>query len=208
MTTFTRWNPSGRRLAAAIAIAAAALVAVPMTDVLAQSTRIARADTRFMEQAAQSGHAEIQSSQLALDKAGDPRVREFAQQMVDDHNRIDEELRALARVKGADLPDSASLIQKGKTKLLSMSEGENFDKGYLQSMGVTAHRDLLELFSKHAVDAQDPDIKAFASKQLTTLQHHLDMALQLVSALDATDAAPPSGSTGMTPSGRANQESR
>ena len=195
MNVSTRRNTHGRHLAAAIAITAASLVVVPMTNALAQAAATARADASFMEQAAQNGHAEIESSRLALDKANDPRVRQFAQLMISDHTKVDTELRALALLKGVELPDSASLMQKGKARLLSLSNGENFDRRYMQNMGVTAHQDTIELFTRQAAESRDPEIKAFASDQLPTLQDHLAMATRLVSALNAADAPPSRGSS-------------
>lgn len=141
--------------------------------------KLARADVAFLKQAAQNGHAEVESSKLAVTKASNTQVKGFAQQMVDDHTKANEELAALAASKGVDVPKEPSVAQKAKMKMLSSADGANFDKRYADAMGVAAHQDTVKLFQKAAASATDPDVKAFAAKSLPTLQHHLQMAQEL-----------------------------
>lgn len=144
-----------------------------------RDNKLAHADSAFLKQAAQNGHAEVESSKLALTKASNEKVKAFAQQMVDDHTKNNEELAALAKSKGVDVPTEPSLMQKGKMKLLEHSDGQDFDRRYVESMGVKAHEDTIKLFRKGAADAKDPDVKAFAEKTLPKLEHHLQMAQEL-----------------------------
>lgn len=141
-----------------------------------------RADRDFLEKAAHSGHAEVESSQLALQKATHPEVKAFAEHMVKDHTQANQELAALAQSRGVKVPDGPSLVQKGKLKLLSTADGEDFDRRYAQSMGVEAHRETIELFEKAANHSTDAEIKAFATKTLPKLREHLQMAEKLPQA--------------------------
>lgn len=143
------------------------------------STQLARADSAFLKQAAQDGHAEVEGSKLALSKAVSPEVKAFAQKMVDEHTQTGEELSALAASKGVQVPDGPSIVQKAKLKLLSAREGASFDKHYADSIGLKAHQDTVKLFQKAADEAKDPQVKAFATKTLPALQHHLDMSRDL-----------------------------
>ncbi|WP_053845540.1 DUF4142 domain-containing protein [Paracidovorax avenae] len=144
-----------------------------------QASRLTRADKSFLDDAAHNGHAEVKSSQLALQKAQNPKVRAFAQQMVDDHTRANQELAALAAGKNVRVPEGPPLVQEGKLKLLGTADGADFDKRYMESMGLQAHRDTIELFEKGARDARDPEVKAFAQKTLPKLRQHLEMAQQV-----------------------------
>jgi putative membrane protein len=54
-------------------------------------------------------------------------------------------------------------------------------------MGVTAHEDTVKLFQKASADAKDPEVKAFATKTLPKLQHHLQMAQDLKKAVGGDD---------------------
>ncbi|WP_280156240.1 DUF4142 domain-containing protein [Piscinibacter sp. XHJ-5] len=143
--------------------------------------KLASADVAFLKQAAQGGLAEVESSKLAVSKASNTQVKGFAQQMVDDHTKANEELKALASAKGVALPTEPSVAQKAKLKLLESADGASFDRRYADSMGVAAHEDTVKLFQKASTSAADPQVKAFATKTLPTLQHHLQMAKDLKS---------------------------
>lgn len=158
-----------------IAIAALAIAA---SGAFAQD-KLARADAAFIKDAAQGGMAEVESSQLAVQKANDPAIKSFAQRMVEDHTKANQELKALAQTKGVELPGDPSMMQKAKVKSLSTADGATFDQRYTESMGVKAHEDTVKLFQKAANSAKDADVKAFASKTLPTLQGHLKMAREL-----------------------------
>jgi putative membrane protein len=145
---------------------------------------LARSDSSFLNNAAQGGLAEVESSKLALTKGVNTQIKGFAQQMVDDHEKAYKELQALAASKGVKLPDAPSVAQRAKIKLLSARDGAGFDRQYASSMGVSAHEDTVKLFQKAARDAKDADVKAFAAKALPTLEHHLQMARELKATVD------------------------
>jgi putative membrane protein len=150
----------------------------------AKKGTLSNADEAFISQAAQNGYAEIETSKMAMEKASNPKVKEFAKQMIDDHTQANEELKALASSKDVEVPDDPSLLQRGKAMLmLKTAEGATFDRRYAESMGVQAHEDNVELFQKAAGSAEDPGVKAYAQKVLPKLQAHLKMAQELVKSL-------------------------
>jgi putative membrane protein len=143
------------------------------------STPLARGDVEFLKQAAHAGLAEVAGSKVAVEKAVNTQVRGFAQQMVDDHTRSHEELKALAASKGVTLPTEPSIAQRARVKMLDSKDGGSFDRRYAAHFGVTAHQDAIRLYVKAASDAQDSDVRAYAAKTLPILQHHLQMAHEL-----------------------------
>jgi putative membrane protein len=163
------------------------------TTVLAShpGAKLPHADADFLKQAAQNGHAEVEGSQLALGKAVSPEVKAFAEKMVEEHTRSGEELKALAASKGVTVSDSSSIAQKAKLKLLSARDGASFDKHYADSLGLKAHQDTVKLFQKASDEAKDPDVKAFATKTLPVLQHHLDMSRDLYAVVHQADKKKP-----------------
>lgn len=141
---------------------------------------LAGADKDFLENAAQSGHFEIEGSKLALEKSGNADVKTFAQKMIDEHGKVGAALAALAKQKGYDAPTGPSLMQQAKLKTLDMSD-DGFDKRYAEMVGVTAHEDAVTLFRKASEEAKDPDVKAFAAKTLPALKEHLTASRALQS---------------------------
>ncbi|OZI42472.1 DUF305 domain-containing protein [Bordetella genomosp. 5] len=142
--------------------------------------QLAGADKDFLENAAQSGHFELEGSKLALTKSSNADVKAFAQKMVDDHGKVGAELAALASKKGYEAPTGPSLMQQAKLKTLDMSD-DGFDKRYAEMIAVTAHEDAVTLFRKASEEAKDPEVKAFAAKVLPTLKEHLTQAQALQS---------------------------
>jgi putative membrane protein len=140
---------------------------------------VAHADAAFMKSAAEAGIAEMEASRLALSKAANTQVKGFAQQMVDDHSKAAEALKALAASKRVSLPTKPSMMQKARLKALKGIEGAKFDARYAEEYGVKAHEDTLQLFQNAVSKSKDGDVKAFAQKTLPTLQHHLEMAKDL-----------------------------
>lgn len=140
-------------------------------------------DRRFLENAAQGGHAEVEGSKMAQQKATSPDVKSFAEQMIQDHTKVNEELAALAQQKGYTPPTEPSLMQKAELKTLSMTD-DSFDKMYASRIGVAAHEETLEMFQEAAANAKDPDIKAFAAKHVPALQKHLEMAKAMQQKVD------------------------
>lgn len=176
-------GPSGTARSTGTADKAAAQAGTtPAASAKAEGGKLARADVAFLKQAAQNGLAEVEGSKLALTKAQNTQVKAFAQQMVDDHGKANEELKTLASAKGVDLPTEPSIAQKAKMKSLHTADGADFDRRYADSLGVAAHEDTVKLFQKASIGAADPQVKAFATKTLPTLQHHLQMAKDMKAA--------------------------
>ena len=60
-------------------------------------------DKAFLHKAAAGGMAEIQLGQLAEQKGNSPEVKQFGQKMVEDHSRLNDQMKPLAEQLG-DLP--------------------------------------------------------------------------------------------------------
>jgi len=147
--------------------------------------KLSHQDKSFMKDAAEGGNAEIEASKIALEKSSSADVKTFAQTMIDDHTKAGTELKSLAEQKGVKVSDTPSLTEKAEIKLLSERKGSSFDQHYADSIGVKAHQDTIKLFQKEVDKGSDADVKAWASKTLLTLQHHLEAAQALKAKTDA-----------------------
>jgi len=147
--------------------------------------KLSSQDKSFLKNAAEGGNAEISGSQVAVAQSSSADVKTFAQQMIDDHGKAGTELKGLADQKGVKVSDTPSVTKKTEIKLLSERKGSSFDQHYADSIGVKAHQDTIKLFQKEVDKGTDPDVKAWASKTLPTLQHHLEMAQALKAKTDA-----------------------
>ena len=129
----------------------------------------------FAHDAAIGGMAEVELGRLAAEKGTDPAVKAFGQQMVDDHTKINADLKAIAAHAGVSLPDSVGSKQKKVFDKLSALSGAAFDRAYIDDM-VEDHKDDISAFEKASRFSGDSPFKMFATSQLPTLREHLKMA--------------------------------
>ena len=135
-------------------------------------------DRKFAMEAAMGGMMEVELGKMAAQLGSTDAVKQFGQKMVDDHSKVNDELKQLATTKGITLP--TELDQKHKNELAKMQKltGAGFDKAYSKSM-LSDHEKDVAAFEKQSTKGADADLKAFAAKQLPTLQEHLQMAKAL-----------------------------
>ena len=142
------------------------------------SSTASPADKEFVSNAGMAGLAEVQMGNLALEKAGNADVKAFAQRMVTDHTKANEELQQLTATKGLALPAQLDGEHKAGLDHLNTLTGSAFDKAYMEHM-VADHGKAVTLFETAANTAGDADIKAFAAKTLPTLKEHATLAGQV-----------------------------
>jgi putative membrane protein len=147
---------------------AAALVAAALFCSAYAADSLSHSDRSFMEKAAKSGMKEVDISQAVQARVTDPQVKSAAEMMISDHTAANKELMDLAAKKGVTLPaDDMKASEKWSKK------DKDLDDDYIEEMK-DDHEDAVKLFEK-AAKSDDPDIAAFATKTLPTLQHHLTM---------------------------------
>jgi putative membrane protein len=136
----------------------------------------------FVNKAAQGGNAEVELGQLAVQKASDPDVKQFAQRMVDDHGAAGKKLQTVA--SSASLTPPATLppdAEQLKQRISSLS-GKAFDKAYMKGM-VKDHTEDVSEFQKESTSAKSPDLKSFVDETLPVIQDHLKEAKRISAKL-------------------------
>lgn len=139
--------------------------------------------SEFMTEAASGGMMEVELGKMAQEKAQHADVKSFAQMMVTDHTKANDELKALAGTKSIVLPDSMSKDHMDHITELRDKTGADFDNAYMDLM-VEDHEEDVKEFEEAVNELQDPEAKAFASKTLTTLRKHHERAKQINDMLD------------------------
>lgn len=145
---------------------------------LGADTAVSGSDKSFLQSAYKDGLAEVKLGELGQGKTANADVKAFAAMMVTDHSKANGELKALADSKKVEVASEPSLVAQGKAKLLYAKSGGDFDKAFADAM-VKDHKDAVKAFEKASNEAKDGDVKAFATKTLPTLKHHLSMAEDL-----------------------------
>lgn len=141
-------------------------------------------DHNFIMDAAMGGLMEVELGRVAAEKGMNDAVKQFGQRMVDDHSKANSELMSLASSKGMTLPAELDAKHRAEVTKFSALSGAELDREYTKMM-VSDHRKDVSEFEKESTRATDPDLKAFATKTLPTLQEHLRMAEALPGAKGA-----------------------
>lgn len=127
----------------------------------------------FVQQAAQGGRFEVDSSNLVLLKGVTGKMKDFAQMMLDDHGKANAELEKLAKAKGLSMPSALDTQHQAKLDELSKLDGAELESAY-RSAQIQAHDDALRLFQDASEHCSDKELREFAKSTLPTLQKHRD----------------------------------
>jgi putative membrane protein len=130
-----------------------------------------------------AGQLDIEAGKQALAKTKNPQVKDFAEQMVRDHQAVNDQALALVKKLGVtpeDNPTSQSLTTSAKAKReqLAKLDGPAFDKAYADNE-VAYHKTVNGALSKTLIpDAKNPELKSLLQtglKLFTGHEQHAEM---------------------------------
>lgn len=113
---------------------------------------------------------EVSAGEQAIQKAKNADVRAFGQMMVKDHGEAEQQLLALAKSRGINLPPAATGGIKPDPLLAGAA---NFDSAFVHAMSA-GHGNTVQMFGNYATTGKDPAVKAWAQQMLPTLNMHLE----------------------------------
>lgn len=148
-----------------------------------QSMMLSSMDKKFMMEAAMGGKAEVAMAKLALERSSSDSVKQYAQQMIDDHTKAGDELAQVASMKGISLPMEPDAKHKEMLAKMQQLSGAAFDAMYVKMAGVKDHEKMEKLFMGESSKGKDTDAKGFAAKTLPTVQSHLRMAREITTSM-------------------------
>lgn len=133
----------------------------------------------FISKAAMSDMFEIQSSQLAGERA-DEATKTFAAQMITDHGKTTDELQKMlaSNAVPGTIPTAMSSAQQAMLDKLKTLNGPDFVKQY-RSDQVKAHQEAVSMFTTYANTGDHTGMREWAIKTLPALEDHLKMAQDL-----------------------------
>jgi len=143
---------------------------------------LSKADQKIVMDMARANMAEIEAGKLAQSKSQNDQVKNFAQQMIDDHTKALNDVQALAQSKGVTLPTDLDAKHKAMAAKLGNMSGDAFDRAYMSQAGVSDHKTVHAMLARDQSRAKDPDVKALAAKMLPTVEQHLNSAQQMPTA--------------------------
>jgi putative membrane protein len=143
-------------------------------------------DKTFVREAAIGGMAEVELSKIAQ-KSENADVKGFAERMIEDHTKANEQLTSIASGLGVEMPKTVDSEHQRIREKLQTLHGKAFDDEYAHAM-VEDHNKAVKLFQQEERAGRNTELKQFAQKTLPTLEEHQKMALELSRKLAQTAA--------------------
>ena len=107
----------------------------------------------FVTQAASGGMYEVESSQLVLEEAQAPaEITEFAQHMVQDHSKANDQLTTIAEQQDLEVP---SELQPEEQQLIDELQGADDKAQTYAQQQLTAHQKSVDLFQTYAEQCEN-----------------------------------------------------
>ena len=135
-----------------------------------------------------ANQVDIDAGRLASDKAANPEVKKFAEQMVTDHTGVNKSATELVTKLGVTPEDnstSQALKAGGDKHLASLKalDGAAFDKAYI-AHEVAYHQQVLDALDKTLIpNAKNEELKALLVKVRPAFVAHLEHAKQVQASL-------------------------
>lgn len=145
-------------------------------------------DKSFVKKALEGNAAEVQMGQLALQKSNDDQVKQFAQRMVDDHGKMQDQLKPVAEQMGVKVPEGPSKGQMKKMEKMKTLSGDAFDQAYIKDM-VKDHKSDASEFKEEAQSTQNAQLKQLATEGGQTIESHLQQIQQIAQSKGTTQKA-------------------
>jgi len=143
----------------------------------AQNAQVSIQDKEFTESALRANMMKVKFSELAVNKAFSPAVKELAQNMLNDHKKADDLLRQLAESKAITMPTQLDEDDEKEFKKLSDKEGEDFDKFYTDHTASEQNK-IINLYEKQTKKGENTELRAFATNTLPSINHHKNITDQ------------------------------
>ncbi|HEX2458920.1 MAG TPA: DUF4142 domain-containing protein [Vicinamibacterales bacterium] len=153
------------------------------------STQTARLDAQeFVNRMSVAGLAEVELGKLASERTMDADVKAFAQMMVRDHSRANDELSKIASQLNLQVPTELDPMHRELAERLSKVKGAEFDREYMAAM-VKGHEDVAGLLRSFTSSDRpigtsgrargEQSLMEWAMKMMPTVERHLERARQI-----------------------------
>ena len=136
-------------------------------------------DQQFLIQAAQGSVSDYANGAAAVNRAQSPAVRQLGIWFMEDHDRLNIQLFALAGVHGVNLPLTATAKDQSDLTSLTAKQGAGFDRAWLQQAIQTNQQDVSDAQKEDAATT-DPEMRPLVKAYEATETAHLIAAQSIM----------------------------
>ena len=166
-------------------IAAIGVIFFTIAAIGAPVESIPALEESYLQKAAERHQAEVALGQLALQRASSDRVKQYAARMIQDHQKVIEDVQKLIRKEG-----ELSMPHQEMQRKLSELSGKDFDKAYMAFMVQDHGKDLGEL-EQRASTVTNPRVQRWMEDALQLLKDHFGEAKAVSAAMGVNPQSEP-----------------
>jgi len=154
------------------------------TPVTAAQRADVKKDQKFVNEIAQDNILEARLAQLAIDKAQNSAVKQFAQRENSDHTRIQDDWSAMTSNAGLPVQRGIGTKHRQKLEKLQKLSGRAFDRAYM-TMEVQNHKDYLDYLQKEGRASNSGVVRNLVDRTIPIFMEHFNNAKRTGSQVGA-----------------------
>jgi putative membrane protein len=155
-----------------------ACAAVPALSLAKADHKETMSDQEFVDFAAQTDMTEAHLGQMTQDQAGSQPVKDYGQMLTMDHTNDYKQVTAAAGKANLTVPKGLDAKHDKMIAPFEKLHGAAFDHRFEHEM-VAGHKAAVAIYKREATDAQNADLKTYATQAIPTLEKHLSDAENL-----------------------------
>ena len=150
------------------------------------------ADRDFLVRVRLAGLWEMPAGDMAQTHSDNRRVKEVGRTLHADHQRLDEQVRQLARRLQVPLPDQPNADQRGWLTEMRGLRSSAFDESFANRLRV-AHGRVFAVVAEVRAGTSNSVVRAFAQAAVEVVMKHMSLleSTGMVARVEATTLAPP-----------------
>ncbi|WP_229789540.1 DUF4142 domain-containing protein [Pilimelia terevasa] len=168
-------------------------VPVPPNDLLTDTGKgdVSEADRDFVVKVRLAGLWEMPAGELAQDRSNSRRIKSIGRDIADQHQELDELVRAAAKKLDVALPDDPNKDQQGWLDEMREAEGTEFDQIYIDRLRA-AHGKIFPAIATIRASTRNDTVRKLAQRANQFVMTHMTL-LESSSIVDfaALPTAPP-----------------
>ena len=137
-----------------------------------------KADAGFIREVNSDNQMQIQLAQLARERSQNTQVRQFAERIINDHNRLQNQWNAMASQNGMTLHQGLGPLHKEKITNLKKVNGKNFDQAYMVTL-IQQYSDETSYWQKEGRASQSAQVRQLVNAGLPTLEKNFNEAKRI-----------------------------
>lgn len=149
--------------------------------------RVTGQDQTFLTQAIHGNMAEIEMARMVQARGARGEVRDFAEQLISDHEKANQQLMDIARQGQVTVATALPDDKRQHIEQMRGLSGDQLGRRFLDTVA-QAHQESIQQYRQISDQAQNSKLKEYASSHLPKLEEHLRKAQKLQGHTGSTGA--------------------